>query len=48
MAKAPGNTEMKEITVNAAPLKQDRYQSRGAGSQVATNQAGAVMTKPQF
>lgn len=48
MAKAPGNTEMKEITVVAAPLKEDRYQSRGAGSQVATNQAGAVMTKPQF
>lgn len=48
MAKAPGNKEMKEITVVSAPLKEDRYQSRGAGSQVATNQAGAVMTKPQF
>ncbi|MEF1289431.1 ribonuclease E [Vibrio sp. M260118] len=48
MAKAPGSTEMKDITVNAAPLKQERYASRGAGSQVASNQAGAAMTKPQF
>ncbi|WP_394127795.1 ribonuclease E [Vibrio hepatarius] len=48
MAKAPGNTEMKEITVNAAPFKAERYESRGAGSQVARNQAGAAMTKPQF
>ncbi|KOO16898.1 ribonuclease [Vibrio xuii] len=48
MAKAPGNTEMKEITVNAAPFKAERYESRGAGSQVASNQAGAAMTKPQF
>jgi ribonuclease E len=48
MAKAPGNTEMKEITVNAAPFKAERYESRGAGSQVASNQAGATMTKPQF
>ncbi|KLN66305.1 ribonuclease E [Vibrio sp. VPAP30] len=48
MAKAPGSTEMKEITVNAAPLKAERYESRGAGSQVARNQSGAVMTKPQY
>ncbi|MFM2590467.1 ribonuclease E [Vibrio sp. TBV020] len=48
MAKAPGSTEMKEITVNAAPFKAERYESRGAGSQVARNQAGAAMTKPQF
>ncbi|KJY83453.1 ribonuclease [Vibrio galatheae] len=47
MAKAPGCTEMKEITVIAAPFKEQRYQSRGAGSQVARNQAGAAMTKPQ-
>ncbi|MDC5821242.1 ribonuclease E [Vibrio europaeus] len=48
MAKAPGSTEMKEITVVAAPFKAQRYESRGAGSQVARNQAGATMTKPQF
>ncbi|NOH79233.1 ribonuclease E [Vibrio sp. RE86] len=48
MAKAPGTTEMKEITVNAAPFKAERYESRGAGSQVARNQAGAGMTKPSF
>ncbi|NOI80489.1 ribonuclease E [Vibrio tubiashii] len=48
MAKAPGSTEMKEITVIAAPFKAQRYESRGAGSQVARNQAGAAMTKPQF
>ncbi|UPQ88809.1 ribonuclease E [Vibrio sinaloensis] len=48
MAKAPGSTEMREIKVVAAPLKAERYQPRGAGSQVARNQAGASMTKPQF
>ncbi|MEL7291738.1 MAG: ribonuclease E [Pseudomonadota bacterium] len=48
MAKAPGSTEMREIKVVAAPLKAERYQPRGAGSQVARNQAGATMTKPQF
>ncbi|NVD07041.1 ribonuclease E [Vibrio sp. JPW-9-11-11] len=48
MAKAPGSSELKEITVNAAPLRTERYQAKGAGSQVARNQAGAAMTKPQF
>ena len=47
MAKAPGTSEMKEITVNAAPLRTERYQLKGAGSQVASNQAGAAMAKPQ-
>ncbi|MDA0126789.1 ribonuclease E [Vibrio sp. MarTm2] len=47
MAKAPGTSELKEITVNAAPLRTERYQSKGAGSQVARNQAGAAMAKPQ-
>ncbi|WGY47462.1 ribonuclease E [Vibrio sp. ABG19] len=47
MAKAPGSSELKEIAVVAAPLRAERYQPRGAGSQVARNQAGAAMTKPQ-
>jgi ribonuclease E len=47
MAKAPApSSELVEITINAAPFKSERYQSRGAGSQVATNQASAAMTKP--
>ncbi|RJX72032.1 ribonuclease E [Vibrio sinensis] len=48
MAKAPGMSELKEITVNAAPLREQRYTQLGAGSQVARSQAGAAMTKPQF
>ncbi|MEH0687971.1 ribonuclease E [Vibrio cholerae] len=47
MAKAPGSDEMKEISVVAAPLRQERYQPKGAGSQVARNQASAAMAKPQ-
>ena len=47
-AKAPGNTDVREISVAVAPLKADRYQPRGAGSQVASNQAGAGMAKPQY
>lgn len=47
MAKAPGSSELKEIAVVAAPFRAERYQPRGAGSQVARNQAGAAMTKPQ-
>ncbi|WP_394144356.1 ribonuclease E [Vibrio atypicus] len=47
MAKAPGATEMKDITVIAAPLRTERYELKGAGSQVARSQAGAGMTKPQ-
>ncbi|WP_114767392.1 ribonuclease E [Vibrio rhodolitus] len=46
MAKAPGTQELKEITINAAPLRTERYQPKGAGSQVAKAQAGAGMTKP--
>ena len=48
MAKAPGNSDVREISVAVAPLKADRYQPRGAGSQVASNQAGAGMAKPQY
>ncbi|WP_260259367.1 ribonuclease E [Vibrio intestinalis] len=47
MAKAPGPQELKEITVNAAPIRSERYVGKGAGSQVATSQAGSGMTKPQ-
>ncbi len=45
MAKAPGNNELKEITIVAAEFRSERYASRGAGSQFATSQAGAVMAK---
>ncbi len=48
MAKAPGSDELKEITVVAAPLRETRFQGKGAGSQVASNSAGAGMTKPQY
>ncbi|EEY98554.1 ribonuclease E [Vibrio sp. RC586] len=47
MTKAPGSQEISEVLVNAAPLRAERYQARGAGSQVARNQANAAMAKPQ-
>ncbi|MBU2897951.1 ribonuclease E [Vibrio hepatarius] len=46
MAKAPGNTEMKEIAVIAAPFRETRYLPKGAGSQVARNKSSAGMTRP--
>lgn len=46
MTKASGPEEMKEITVVAAPFREERYQPKGAGSQVAKNKASAAMTKP--
>ncbi|AMG11772.1 ribonuclease E [Vibrio vulnificus] len=48
MTKAPGPQELIEIQVVAAPFRAERYQQRGAGSQVATNQASAAMTKPEM
>ncbi|MGP8307775.1 ribonuclease E [Vibrio sp. YIC-376] len=48
MTKAPGPQELREIEVTAAPLRVERYQPKGAGSQVARNQASAAMTKPNF
>ena len=48
MTKAPGPQEIREMSVTAAPLKAERYTSKGAGSQVATNSATAAMTKPNF
>lgn len=47
MAKAPGTQDLKEISVIAAPLRDERYQPKGAGSQAAKNQASAEMAKPQ-
>jgi ribonuclease E len=48
MTKAPApSSELAEIAINAAPLKTERYQGRSAGSQAATSQASAEMTKPQ-
>ncbi|MFC3022888.1 ribonuclease E [Vibrio zhugei] len=43
MTKAPGTHEMAEITINAAPFRTERYQSKGAGSQAARSQASAEM-----
>ncbi|HAS6347661.1 TPA: ribonuclease E [Vibrio vulnificus] len=48
MTKAPGPQELIEIQVVAAPFRAERYQQRGAGSQVATSQASAAMTKPEM
>ncbi|MGR5348632.1 ribonuclease E [Vibrio mediterranei] len=48
MTKAEGKQEVGEIVINAAPIKAERYQPKGAGSQVATNTASAGMTKPNF
>lgn len=48
MAKAEGKQELGEIIINAAPAKAERYQPKGAGSQVASNAASAVMTKPNY
>ncbi|GEM76345.1 ribonuclease E [Vibrio sagamiensis] len=48
MTKAPGPQELREITVNAAPFRSERYMPKGAGSQVATNRASSGMTKPNF
>ncbi|WP_413284095.1 ribonuclease E [Vibrio sp. MA40-2] len=45
MTKAPGPQEIKEIEVKAAPLREQRYQPKGAGSQAATNQASSGMSK---
>ncbi len=47
MTKAAGPLELKEITVNAAPFRSERYTPIGAGSQAASSQASAAMTKPQ-
>jgi ribonuclease E len=48
MTKAPGPQEIKEIQVVAAPFRTERFVSKGAGSQVASNKAGAGMTKPNY
>ncbi|MEI8656917.1 ribonuclease E [Vibrio sp. Hal054] len=47
MTKASGSQEVKEIEVKAAPFRTERYAPIGAGSQVARNQAGSAMAKPQ-
>ncbi|SHO56002.1 ribonuclease E [Vibrio quintilis] len=46
MMKAPGNGEMKPITLEAASFRHTRYQPKGGGSHAATNQAGSSMMKP--
>lgn len=47
MTKASGSQEIREVLINAAPLRTERYQARGAGSQAARNQASSAMAKPQ-
>ncbi|MGL5430101.1 MAG: ribonuclease E [Vibrio sp.] len=46
MTKASGSNEIREVQVNPAPLRTERYSARGAGSQAARSQASAAMTKP--
>ncbi|MDW6001339.1 ribonuclease E [Vibrio mangrovi] len=46
MAKAPGSGELMQVILEAAPLREERYQPRGAGSQAATNHASSAMAKP--
>lgn len=46
MAKAPGNHELKDIVIKAAPAKEASPAYRGAGGQVAKNHAGAPMSRP--
>ncbi|QIA62869.1 ribonuclease E [Vibrio astriarenae] len=48
MAKAAGPQELRTIEVNAAPFRTERFVGKGAGSQVASNQATAGMTKPSY
>ncbi|MFA0131983.1 ribonuclease E [Vibrio splendidus] len=48
MTKAPGPQEIKEIEVVAAPFRAERFVPKGAGSQAASNQASAGMTKPNY
>ncbi|OEE91593.1 ribonuclease E [Vibrio crassostreae] len=48
MTKAPGPQEIKEIEVIAAPFRTERFVSKGAGSQAASNKASAAMTKPNY
>lgn len=48
MTKATGPVDIKEIDILGAPLRELRYQARGAGSQVARSQASSGMTKPSY
>ncbi|MDF2155966.1 ribonuclease E [Vibrio sp. CAU 1672] len=48
MTKAPGPQTLREIDIVAAPFKTERYNAKGAGSQVAKNQASAAMSKPNY
>ena len=45
MASAPGNQELKEIEVIAAPFRTERFKPTGAGSQAATSQSSSAMSK---
>ncbi|SJN55411.1 Ribonuclease E [Vibrio ruber DSM 16370] len=46
MTKAPGSGELVNVILDAAPLRDQRYPLKGAGSHAATNHASSVMAKP--
>ncbi|SIO94698.1 ribonuclease E [Vibrio spartinae] len=46
MTKAPGNGELVQVLLEAAPLREQRYSLKGAGSHAATNHASSAMAKP--
>ncbi|ASA56721.1 ribonuclease E [Vibrio gazogenes] len=46
MTKAPGSGELIQVLLEAAPLREQRYPLKGAGSHAATNHASSAMAKP--
>ncbi|KUI98705.1 ribonuclease E [Vibrio sp. MEBiC08052] len=46
MTKAPGSGELVQVLLEAAPLREQRYPLKGAGSHAATNHASSAMAKP--
>ncbi|MDW6093356.1 ribonuclease E [Vibrio rhizosphaerae] len=46
MTKAPGNGELMQVILEAAPLREQRYPLKGAGGHAATDHASSAMAKP--
>ncbi|MCE0494614.1 ribonuclease E [Vibrio salinus] len=46
MAKAPAIDDIRQINIQPAPLREQRYEGRSAGGQAATTHAHAEMSKP--
>ncbi|SHE99270.1 ribonuclease E [Vibrio gazogenes] len=46
MTKAPGSGELIQVLLEAAPLREQRYPLKGAGSHAATDHASSAMAKP--